>query len=468
MGNGGISGVYDVIKEKIAEYSSYGMFINFSIGDNMLSTTNNQGYLMSLEHEKIGAGAANNFSINVAYHPDPDGDSLLDSGGSIIEESLLAAQDCVYTYGYIFPDGTIASSPKYTGRILDYTVEIRNSMVLYRISGYSNITNIKDVKINKTHDELKALAGGTFSPVKLVVGLLNEAIEEQGLNCSVVDESSKYPCALNEDLFTAVSDQYLFEYIRSILNSTRAVGQESQVDTKELILYQFIMDDKIEDNGKSTLRIVATDPSDNEQDVIDFVFNWMSGRSDDIVLDFTPNFSGAVAMAMAHSVLKTNYDKSNSKSTNTEEKKYTIDSEGKTKEVPSSGYTSELAPISGDSSEVDALAVVGTVGILEQQIYTATLTTLGVPDDVPILTHMKVVPLIYGKPHHTAGEYYSTKQTDSLSSAGYTSTFELFKVAGGEEFREMLDKASGAYQKRVTDGLKNPEKVFGRFGKYIK
>ena len=64
-----------------------------------------------------------------------------------------------------------------------------------------------------------------------------------------------------------------------------------------------------------------------------------------------------------------------------------------------------------------------------QYPYKATLTTLGVPELIPITGIIKIVPIIYTTPHHSKGKYLITGTKDLLnSSVGYETTWELMKI----------------------------------------
>lgn len=456
---------YALIKSKISKYSTYSLYIEFSIGDKTYTTDTNSGYLMSLENTKNGTGMCNNFILNLAYCPDPHGTNITDVNMRDLD-IVVSNNLCKLRYGYIFPDGTRLLTPQYQGRVTGYTVEIQDAMLLYRIEGYSSVLGIRDSKVNHSEKELKDLAGSN-NPIDLVIGILNEAIKNNSLvgKYKVVN-SVKHKAADNSELFKEVRDQYVMQYVNSILNGTRAESQkdistestsgddaDNEITTK-LIRYSFVVNDEVDSDSEATIEIVSIDPENTEKQTPDVTFDWMSGKPDDIVLNFAPDFKGELAMASAQALFTKML-----KSTVGEELKdnVTIDSCGEIIDnLKKTVYTKNISTISGDSSSTDLLSSEAIMALFAQDVYNATLTTLGIVGNIPILTHIVVNPLIYGCKHHTAGEYYVTKLSDSLSSAGFTTTFELCKVSGGTEYQQkLLDKYTNNLIDKVTDVAQN-------------
>ena len=62
------------------------------------------------------------------------------------------------------------------------------------------------------------------------------------------------------------------------------------------------------------------------------------------------------------------------------------------------------------------------------------MVTMGIPCEIPITGLIKVVPLIYGKPHFSAGVYMVLGVRDTITSGGVFSTeWELLKMVQEEE-----------------------------------
>ena len=62
----------------------------------------------------------------------------------------------------------------------------------------------------------------------------------------------------------------------------------------------------------------------------------------------------------------------------------------------------------------------------------ATLTLKGLLRAVMLMSYIRVNVYYYGKKHNTSGLYIITKQEDSISESGYTTTLSLTRIQGIE------------------------------------
>lgn len=93
--------------------------------------------------------------------------------------------------------------------------------------------------------------------------------------------------------------------------------------------------------------------------------------------------------------------------------------------------------------------------------YKATLTTIGIPMEIPLMTRFMIIPLLYGKAHHTRGVYMVTSMTDSIDSSGFTTTFNLIKLYSDEisKYRtKKYKKSVAAYLKKTGNYVSNNTK----------
>ena len=217
--------------------------------------------------------------------------------------------------------------------------------------------------------------------------------------------------------------------------------EKSETETEELITFSFITDDALDENGQVTIRFIADNPNEEKEDNVEVVFDWMSGELDELVLNFQPEFSGAVARSLANDIKKESKAENNSSNDDEKETEYhTLYMQSNGEIIPNveTIYTKKLKPVSGNSTKRDQLAAVAMIACFEQNIYKASMTTLGIPAEIQILTSFMITPLIYGQPHNTAGVYQVLSVTDSLSSQGYTTEFSLNKVGSSKEFKNKM------------------------------
>ena len=76
----------------------------------------------------------------------------------------------------------------------------------------------------------------------------------------------------------------------------------------------------------------------------------------------------------------------------------------------------------------DKLAPLASYATAVQYNYSANLTTLGIPADIPLGTIIRIRPIINGKEYHYGGYYMINKTTDRIDTNGYTTEYELFKL----------------------------------------
>lgn len=148
--------VYANIKNKINEVSNYiannhdvTPFIYFKVnnfeldtsaaGNDYMGNSNlRKHYAISLENQKTGVGAGNQFTLTIAYHSDfSDFNSAVD-----LEKALAYLEDnenrneCILKYGYI--SDTIAPTEEYHGRLLEYNVNANKQIITYTLKGYTS------------------------------------------------------------------------------------------------------------------------------------------------------------------------------------------------------------------------------------------------------------------------------------------------------------------------------------------
>lgn len=418
------------VRNKISSSSVYTPWISFKVGNTLHVNTssqslygNNSNYFLSMENVKNGSQAANSFSISLAYVPSPGSDpNFIDKALSYSDKS------CTLQYGY----GDISNglfTREYSGKILDYTTEIRNGMLYYIITGYSGIVPLIENRLSFPSIEAKTNSnndGGTNTsstdkkttsttaestrPSVVAKNALEKYFKLYGVKYNVYTESNVKD--LPEDKIYSVSDITLFDYVNNILSIARDETQPDpdKISITDKIRYTFLVSD---DKSDPNITIVKIDPNETKSSSI--IFNWMD-KNDNLVIDFRANFKGAV-------LLHRNYLEVESKS-----KKYTLDSKGEEVEV----HSIQEFPTSSEVSDQDVSSEYTTWSEAIQHSYTATLILQGIPCEIPIATSIEIVPLIYGQKHHTAGNYIVTKTTDVIDSGGFRTSLDLVRVDAEE------------------------------------
>ena len=140
--------------------------------------------------------------------------------------------------------------------------------------------------------------------------------------------------------------------------------------------------------------------------------------------------------------------------------RYGIDSSG----TPTTNVQTNLTPTAGDATpDDDKSNMTYWAKAAQNTAYKATLLTMGIPEDIPITTRIKIVPLIYGIAHHSQGVYRIVRSTDTIDSGGFTTSFDLIKVPNIAEKKAEAEAKEKSKQKQWT-GTLGLEEVFQEAG----
>ena len=253
--------------------------------------------------------------------------------------------------------------------------------------------------------------------------------------------------------------------LESVLESEDASESEKQEAQKELdgltvgkigtndfIKFHMVIEDCIR-NGETKPKIIldyepknSVNPEDNE---VDFDFEWLRGDKLGLVINFQPTFYGSVFMANMDGIV--NYinerlDKiygartySNIITDNggleTIEKKQEqnkldiVFGATTTNEDVADNYVGEIdtAGMYEAFTMDKAIEFFGTSEQLYASIVQAKLQTLGIPAHIPLLTTLRITPIINNAIHFSAGDYNITTISDIISSQGFQTSFDLMR-----------------------------------------
>lgn len=460
----------------LKENPVYSIFIEFTMNsDNLkvstISTNTKENIVMSLQNDKNGTGKANQFTLTIAYAPQVDSEFDINA----IDEAITKANDpeqkaqlryCTLQYGYANKSGATYRSPLYRGMVLNYNCEIQDGILIYTITGYSGMSTLKESKEAlaihtgvKTDDgkiratqaarqlvEMYLQAGRTD---KVLVADTSAVENEEGeeeqkaettmeLDRTPLDPSISYELTwgdkdvLDSDVeveIPAQLDKNPASALTDILNKARAQKDQDTLDESQSVsptektTYGWYISDVSSDPEtypSGSICIYRRDPVDIEKQKevsSELVFNWMSPGTDDqsnhFVISFKPEYEGSVLMAIA-----------SGKAINS--KSFYQNNDG----VVISTENSIAPPVGGSDDAVILTAEQEKASWADkvQYPYNATLITMGVPAEIPILAKIKIRPLIYGKEHHSGGIYMVRKITDILDASGFRTTWELTKV----------------------------------------
>lgn len=411
-------------------------FIEFYVGDLMVSTHNTSklDYFMQmdLEYSGAGIGSANKFTISLAYVPQPNQDpNALDRA---LDGVTAEQRPCRLRYGYGGIQGFNLVSQEYECIVLGYNISLRDSIIYYTITGVSTAMSMREKRYNfpsfenrNPIDTVKMWFNyeNTFKG-KVVTNIVDKTNGDIGgfngwndYDIEVVDKASSYCENMSLD---AVYDRTVFEYLESML-----LNIQDKEDPSAVYWYS-ISDIK----GKKTIYIHRTThlPNSKEGVRVAFTFDWGGNHQrktvSGLVKAFETEFKGELNIATSDNMIETRYG---------------INSSGNDVQIDG---LEELEV--GDYMEQDNRFTTKKWAKPLEWAYNASIELEGIPADVPIGAVIEVNPMFYGQKHHTAGLYMVIGGRSNITSSGFTTNLNLFKL--------VVDVKTLTYAKLKTNAIK--------------
>lgn len=178
-----------------------------------------------------------------------------------------------------------------------------------------------------------------------------------------------------------------------------------------------------ETKSEKVITIMKIDPSNPSSDMKStIVFNWMD-KSNSLVLSWQPDIKGSVLLAQSYQNDKDTYN-------------WGIDDSGE--KVKTNMLKPPVAMVTDPTKEeapsIDENTEKSKWSEAIQYSYKATMTLVGIPCDIPIGMYIKVIPLLYGIPHNSAGLYMVLKSEDQIDSGGFVTTLNLMKIMTSDNY----------------------------------
>ena len=467
--------------------STYTTWVDFKCG-NLHFNTNQQnisinnksisGNLISaLRFEKNGSGSANSFTLTAYYAPtEADDPNVIDNA---ISGTLASAMtSCMIQFGYSF-SGQLVSSATYIGSIFDYSVEVQNNMLVYTFTGYSNAaahsgftfdlpaitekTDIKSIidkallecyretildKFDKDKVVTAVIHNGVRNysdTIRTALNELKEAKEETLANCPIevtYDDTVNTRCA--KMTFGGASDVNFFEFLDELLGCARDDYSKDMIDLQNNKVthfgeYYYI----VQDTGKSVTdkikikicrrEVYPTVYNSSYTFYWGAAFNKNSGCN--LVQNFRTEYKGAINLAINNAGQTTSYS---------------IDEDGNlvATMTGTNGSSTASTVMPNDIARNNNQYINGL-----QYSYKATLTTLGVPFDIPIGTYITINCVIGNQKHHTSGVYMVIGTEDNISTNGFITTWSLIKMcdSSGNTDNKLSDIAAACLAYAYAD-----------------
>lgn len=424
--------------------------------------------LISFTHNMNGSGEANTFTLEILFKPhDRTFKSIMGLENKLLaacqvyesEKELKSVDDiynnCTFIYGY--GDDISLRSPEYYGTIMDYDCKLENGNLRYTITGYDGLYTSKEYRISAKSEYLTDAGGATINdPMSYIARIFEVEFKDNNLYKVKFINIEKDKVTYPGESYKQFNQKNIFQVIKDILSGCMTTDQYNAASGTSTLegeeqgppsparifspnqkqIFSYYIDNKPDSNGGKygTVYIYKMESiygeenkSKTEETIsadCNITFGWFApsaGAYNHIVKSWSPKFKGSILMAMA-----TTYKQGS-------DKYYTMDDNGDIKEVTSLG----AARLGQSEDETADKYILSTVQEYDnwafptQYPYQASMTTIGVPCEVPMTGTIKIIAKMGSEKHHSSGVYIVLGKTDKISSGGFFSDFELFKITEG-------------------------------------
>ena len=450
-------------------YPLYTFYLKFWVGDVLLTDTTSADWvlnnLVSFSFNQNCSGQANTFTLNISYCI--QGQTLYDIGA--IDKALMGIttiskdastahtfdeikdlqsliMNCKFQYGYGNFD---CKSDMYTGQVTKFKCSLQDGNLNYTITGYGGLYTEKEVKISCKPEYLTTpnkIDPSNPNPIAFIQNIYEneygEKSDKKGIygfkiadNVYSDGELPKY----GGDDITNFNDVNIFDVISDILNATltpaeaKLKAEAKDIDPSQKVIYTYALSSNTTLGGRAGTIIILkqpgvsqyTDSEDNTETMkksAKISFNWFAPGGGDtgvnhLVKSWNPDFDGSILVANVISTLK--YGNVFN----------TMDDDGNIVQINSKGGV-RVGVRAGDTSHMNTNTIqeYSQWSKFCQYPYQASIVLQGCPCEIPMTEILAVNASIFNQKHHSSGYYYVIGKKDDISSSGYQTTLDLFKL----------------------------------------
>ena len=371
---------------------------------------------ISLTHKRK-VEKANQVEIHLQFAP---GSTQLYTEADRFEKSLVGhASELIFDYGYVN-----TSHLSYETLITDYTLSMNGGFLEYTLSGISEITASNYTPVNfiyplEDEESTKSIKNLVARLNTIVETEYNQVIEQNqdnqlGLRTTYtvvldenVDESQFNLNGIDSMTPINVSDTSLMGLIRAVIKKINASQDPSQVT----FLTVYLQEDSDINPKKIVIKQEEFSVGSSENFAAKYEFYW--NHRDGNVLSWSPSYSGKVAIFGFRN----------------QEVSYLNPYTGGYQSYSPKIY---MPTVPQNVSEAEADSAYNRLenwwAEMKRLPYKATLEVIGNPDiDCLLADYIKVQAYLGTDLHHSSGIYMITGITDTISTQGFLTSYELLK-----------------------------------------
>lgn len=438
------------------------------------STEWTENCMTQFDYKMNGSGQANQFTLTIVLLPN----DRMTQNVMAIEEKLLNAinvtkeddntqlkeqssilVNCSFKYGYgDEPDKPELRSPIYTGMITGYECNLDRGNLVYTITGVSGLYAAKEIRLSSKNEYLEgATSNGSLKPFEYIKNIFRIEFEENDtykidgkplyelvfLDNAFSDGGGSAPESIGMDL-AKFEQKNIFDIITDLLNaSVSNKEKETIAGTSGKVIsptqkqcYDYYVNTSTEALKTAAAGAVTiyklpslssmNDQKDEDKPHLDIVFNWFAPSKTGfncLVKSWKPKVDGLVALSIAASLQSQGkWDKSLTHET--------MDDEGNITTQISTGATRLGVKDKTQMYTYNTIQDFSQIAKGYNYALQASLSIQGCPCEVPLTGRIGVNAIMgSNQVHPSSGNYCILSKTDTLSSSGFTTNFELMKIA---------------------------------------
>lgn len=455
-------------------------YIRLTFGNKSFAWRGEEGrpdYFTSLSHKRY-TEEANVLTVNLTYCPkigeNPNSleDAIVASGGQCLVqygdlgEVTNLYKGLVHSYKVDFVEGVLAYQISMISSMVCYTYEQYPGCELSEEKGHS-ITDVEN-EIKKIVEKYMSITGNdfksyvyssgvnfkdkvTFSSISVPSGNPITALKSiiRQLKVRKLWKSEEDEIKLSTPVQSTIVAPASQISPRRPVEGTDAAGGSSSGSTTSAtrtqtpakfnkyngvdhsLDYHLALEIDESGSGKSKVRVVLI--SNDASVASTYVFEWGDKNSE--VLSWSPEYDGIYSIHKARG--NTMFD--------------TYLSTNKEGEYGYTTFAFDTPQVIENGVSSDLFAQVENLKINQSEVdrhyeYKATLTVLGKSKMMDLGTSViKVIPIVAGAYHHTAGDYVVIGVEDNVSSEGFTTTYTLYKSSNNASLFGTKSKGTKIY-----------------------
>lgn len=363
-------------------------------------------FMKSLSIDKVN-GTVNTYTLNMVYAiREGDDPNLLEKVFSKAKKDRTIK----LSYGDLSLPSFIYREEEAIITDIKTNFNIQSSVITYIISCTSKCLSLAagtynfPKRVAKPSDVIKEiLYDNTYGLLQVFYGMQDK---EKVLVRNLITSDDK------QVTIEAKLNTTIFNYLSYLVSCMTNISESNNSIDKKFIYHLVVKDDISSEWNGPYFQIIKTSSTANDNSIDTYEID-IGYPGQNMVMNFSldDNQNWSILYDYSNSIEQSNYV-------------YSIDNSG--------NIVSEYSPTLARSNQLLKMTEADRTywSNMTQYPINATLTIKGLLRPAILMTYVKVNVLFYGQMHIASGYYVVTKQTDSISESGYSTTLKLVRIKG--------------------------------------